>query len=248
MASLFKQLFSQTPEEGYATDGESILSGNHKIISLLYDLNKSSSTLNLFLSDDDIGHQSKILTIDESTKIFTLSKVNSTEGHEALLGAETFQVHAQLSGATIIFNSRVKKFHYSAQLEYYEIAIPELLNYIQRRASYRVEINSTHLIPITAELKQNQKKIYANVHDIAMQGIGIIAKAIDSIKPGDELSCCQLQLSNDEIINFTLDVKHVIPMSPGTVRIGGSFKDLNHRSTQLIGRLVRDMERLRIGN
>jgi hypothetical protein len=76
-----------------------------------------------------------------------------------------------------------------------------------------------------------------------MQGIGIVFKTNHIIKPCDQLQRCQLILSSDETISFTLDVRHIESTAPGSLKVGGSFQELNSRSRDIIGRFVRRMER-----
>ena len=247
MARLFKQFFPPLSESS-ATEEETVITRGEKIYSLVKQLTDGHIVVKLSFTGLEDSFKSTIRKIDPSRKFLIMERILSARGHEQLMLAKAVIIKAQFNGAVIRFQSQIKRYFYSHDDEHYELVMPEKIYYSQRRNNFRVKINTTDLVPFSARHKKSPNPIKAVVRDIGMSGIGLVAEEGIHIQPGDQLSCCSMQLSNTEKLNFTLEVRFVLASPSGSVRIGGRFKDLNQRSSMLINRFVRKMERISLNS
>ncbi|MCI0505949.1 MAG: flagellar brake protein [Gammaproteobacteria bacterium] len=242
MAFSLKQLI---PFLNPATDlvSDANLRNTQKINELFQLLKESRTVLNISLPGTNKSFTSNILAVDTESRKFVLDEIFPEDGHTLFENIGKLAVHAEIRGARISFEACRLSSEYSRRISSYSCQIPESISYSQRRAEHRVLIHPAHLIQFSAKHQNTNQILQGHLYDISMQGIGIVFKATHIIKPGDQLQRCQLTLSTKETVSFTLDVRHIESTIPGCIKVGGSFRELDSRSRDIVGRFVRQMER-----
>lgn len=218
----------------------------HKIGEIFQLLQESRTVLKITLPDSDKTFSSNILAVDVANNQFTLDEIYPLDGHKLFERAGTLIAYGELRGARISFETRRISSDHSRPIASYNCQIPESISYIQRRVEYRVPVPAAHVLQVTAEHRQSHQLMQGSLHDLSTQGIGIVFNTAHTIKPGDQLTHCQLMLPNNESVNFTMNVRHIESTTPGTIRVGGAFLELDNRSSEIIRRLVRQLERANI--
>jgi len=221
---------------------------SQKIGEIFQLLKESRTVLKVTLSNSRKSFSSSILDVDIGKGLFTLDEIYPRDGHKLFEKIGKMIATTELRGTRFSFETSRIASDNSKQISSYQCRIPELISYIQRREEYRVPVQSTQIIEITVEHRETSQLIQGRVCDISTQGIGIIFNSSHTIKPGDQLKRCQLAVSRNESVNFTLDVRHIESTMPGSIRVGGEYLDLTTRSREIIGRLVRQIERTGIKN
>lgn len=217
-----------------------------KIDEIFQLLKETRTVLNLNLPGTNKSFTSNILAVDTTNRHFVLDEIYPEEGHKLFESSGTLIAHAELRGTRISFTTCRLSSDYARHMSSYNCKIPETISYFQRRSEYRVLIHPAHLLHITAEHQRTNQILQGHVYDVSLQGIGVVFKTAHIFKPGDQMQRCRLVLPSNDTVSFTLDVRHIESTSPGCIRVGGSFKELNGRAREIIGRLVRQMERVNI--
>ena len=218
-------------------------SHTQKIVALFQLLNQERTVLNINLPEGHQAYTSSVLAVNESKMEFTLDEIFPHEGHKRLQQYGRFIANAQVRGAKLSFETYLIGSEKTKQFSSYICHLPETISYVQRRSEFRIPINAPHYVQVSAVHEPSHQVLRGHAHDVSMNGICVVFKTPHIIKPGEQLIRCQLQLSTKESINFTLDVRHIESTSPGSIRVGGCFKDLSARSREIISRFVRQMER-----
>lgn len=223
-------------------------SHTQKIIELFQLLKLERTVVKINLPEAKQPYTSSILAVDEHKMEFTLDEILPNDGHKLLQQYGRLIAHAQIRGAKLSFDTYLIGSEKTKQFSSYICHLPETVSYIQRRSEFRIPINAPHYVPVTAEHEPSHQVLQGHTYDVSMNGICIVFKTPHIIKPGEQLIRCQLQLSTKEKINFTLDVRHIESTLPGSIRVGGRFKDLSTSSQDIISRFVRQMERAALKN
>ena len=223
-------------------------SNTQKIGELFQVLKQERSVLKITLPESKQVYTSNVLAIDEKGKQFTIDEILPQDGQKLLQQYGRFIAHTQVRGAKLSFDTYLIGSEKSKQFSSYICHLPETVSYIQRRSEFRIPINAPHFVQVTATHEQSNQELRGHAYDVSINGICIVFKTPHVIKPGDQLILCQLELSTKETINFTLDVRHIESTSPGSIRVGGSFKELSAHSREIISRFVRQMERAALKN
>ncbi|WP_455201701.1 flagellar brake protein [Kaarinaea lacus] len=223
-------------------------SHTQKIIELFHILKQERTVLKISLPESKQTYTSSVLAVDESKMEFTLDEILPQDGHKLLQQYGRLIAHTQVRGSKLSFETYLIGSEKSKQFSSYICHLPETVSYTQRRSEFRIPINAPHFVQVTAEHEPLKKILRGHAYDVSMNGICIVFKTPHVIKPGDQLIRCQMQLSTRENINFTVDVRHIESTSPGSIRVGGCFKDLSSGSQEIISRFVRQMERVALRN
>jgi len=219
-----------------------------KIVEIFQLLKLDRTVLKINLPEAKLPYSSSVLTVDEKKMQFTLDEILPQDGNKLLQQYGRLIAHAQVRGAKLSFETYLIGSEKSKQFSSYICHLPETISYIQRRSEFRIPIHAPHFVQVIAEHEPSQQILQGHAYDVSINGICIVFKTTHVIKPGEQLVRCQLQLSTKESINFTLDVRHIESTIPGSIRVGGSFKELSARSQEIIGRFVRQMERVALKN
>ncbi|MGD8566936.1 MAG: flagellar brake protein [Gammaproteobacteria bacterium] len=245
MAFSLRQIFPFLgPGSEQASDVD--LRDNGKIVELFKLMRDERIIVNIRFPDTDMDYSSRIVEIDDDGSRFALDEILPDKGNTLLCKKREVVANARVRDAQISFKAQLISAQNANQFQTYWCSIPDSINYTQRRSDYRVPVNPVNLYGVTAEHEPSHRLLRGQVHDISAQGIGIAFKSSHIIKPGDRLIRCQLSLSDNEKIKFTLGVCHIESTTPGSIIVGGSFMELDNRSRQSLSRFVRQMERAAI--
>lgn len=221
---------------------------SQKIGEIFQLLKDSRTVLKVTLPDTKKSYSSSILDVNLAHRKFILDEIYPADGHKLFEKIGKLTASTELRGTSISFEASRITTDNSRQIASYECHMPDSVSYVQRREEYRVPVHSAQIIQITAEHRETNQLVQGRICDLSTQGIGIIFNSPHTIKPGDQLNRCKLVLSRGESVTFTLAVRHIESTSPDSIRVGGAFLDLTTRSRELIGRLVRQLERASIKN
>jgi len=247
MGISLKQLFPQfNPDTEQVSDGD--FRNQSKINSLFQLLLDENTVLKIRFQDTKTLYSSCIIALDQKKSLFTLDELHPADGHRLLASTGTFIGHAIIKGVNVSFHTSLIKLGRNGQFNCYECDIPHSISYVQRRQEYRVRIHDSHMYKVFAQHKGSTHLLQGKIHDVSMKGIAIDIKTSQSIKPGEQLTNCKLELSKNDSVTFSLDVCHIESTQPGVIRVGGQFREITSRAEELICKFVRDMERLSIRN
>jgi len=125
----------------------------------------------------------------------------------------------------------------------YYMNLPKLVEYRQRRMTFRARIPVTMKLPIFIENNQGETT-EGELHNLSYGGAGIISLPDESVMKKDSLHECAIELHAGDWIYCTVELRYAkdIP-SRKTQFIGTQFVGLSAAQSRLIGRCISELER-----
>jgi len=243
MALSFKNIFPnfRQNQELIADDN---FRDHEKIIDIFNAMAHDRTLLKLKLPGSENDFSSCILAVDQKAFCFTLDEIYPEEGHLLISRNGYATVSGTIQGASIEFKASLVGSSKTGQFVNYTCSIPDTISYNQRRDEYRIKIPKTHLVRVTVQHVPTRQILQGVIHNISRHGIGILLKLNHTIKPGEQLIHCKLAIDDTEVINFSLEVRHIQSDAPQKILVGGEFRGLDTRAEEILNRFICEMERL----
>jgi flagellar brake protein len=228
------------------TDLESIkLTGNDDICHLLKKIHAKHSLLSITIDSTDEFYGSTIIEINVDENYLVFDELYPEEGHEKIEIGTHLICNTQYSGAFVNFTGTINAIAENEKAAYYKIAMPEEVEYHQRRNTYRIAtcIND----PIQVNLvNENEILIKAELRDLSHGGLCLRVNAPShiSIHSGDYFPTCLIQVRDDQKILSSLNICHVETIKEtGSLRIGAEFAEINKIDRRELEHLIASLER-----
>lgn len=225
--------------------GNEKISQPAQIASLLRRVHEERALLTITLSGSDDQYKSVVLEVNLAKGYVLLDELHPPEGHGRFLAAKKFHAHTRLKGVDISFGGILQESTQEGGMALYQVALPTLILYRQRRTSYRVHVGAGLVIPVTLD-DEKLRHLQGILCDISTGGIGLRLKADPSlaIDNGAIFSACEIQLPGNERIHSGLELRFVSPVDQrNMVRFGGRFVRLEPSDQKLVEHFVVSLER-----
>jgi len=212
-----------------------------KILRLLERFTRGYNPLTIQILGHKALHTSCIVSVDE--KQILLDELLPSTGHQLLMTERALQATGKLEGVDVQFASSLKHVDDTGDALSYYMTLPEIIEYRQRRLSYRAHIPMSMQLPVIIENKTHFK-IKGTLRDLSFGGAGIIFLTDNSqIKTGDSYQCI-IELPDGQHITCTAELRYSrsVP-SQKTQLIGVQFAGLSSEQSQHIGRCINELER-----
>ncbi len=216
-----------------------------QIMSLLRRLQESRSLLSVTVAGSDELYNSAVVEVDTDHGYVLLDELTPVEGHLRLLQSRALHAHARLRGVDISFAGALEETGEKDGIAFYRLPIPALINYRQRRASFRARVGLG--TPISVELGSPQTpELDGMLYDISLGGIGAMMHAgkKTDLHQGSVFDKCEIRLPKGHEITCRLEICYVnSDERRHALRIGGRYIDLGRAQEKIIAQFVAAMER-----
>ncbi|MCB1874869.1 MAG: flagellar brake protein [Chromatiales bacterium] len=240
MLQTIKKIFGQ---QGTDHQNPSQITDKGRIVSLLERVRESRLNLQVNLPGDNERYASALLRVDPGKGLICLDELNPVKGHERARFAEGITVHTLLEGVDLTFSTQVLEVGHRDGIAYYRASLPHLLHYNQRRSFYRLKLDRRHPVILGIHYNKRRETIRGRLSDISLGGLAARIEKDLELQAGESLGSCSLHLPGADVINCSLDVRHVQAETRGGLRIGAEFSAINSEAQDLIFRFVRSLER-----
>jgi flagellar brake protein len=216
-----------------------------RIASLLRRVHEERASLTITVAESDNRYQSLVLEVNPAQGYVLLDELHPPEGHRRFLAAKKFHAHVHLKGVDISFDGILQKSIQDGGTPLYQIALPALMLYSQRRTSFRAPVGAGLTIPVILNDK-NLLRLQGLLCDISIGGIGLRLRSDPSlaIDNGSIFSNCEIQIPGNEHIHSGLELCFVAPVDQRNMRrFGGRFVGLNPADRKLVEHFVVTLER-----
>lgn len=217
---------------------------------LLRRLLEQRCLLSVQIGNSSDCYTSAVLEVVHEHEYVVLDELTPREGHVRLSTEPRIQVKARLEGIEVRFASRVSRINSQNGLPYYKVPFPKLIEYPQRRQSYRVPIPLQLGLP-TNILLADERVLNGELRDLSPEGLGMRVR-LGVPDPADhgQLAICQIVVDKTLELVTDIEVCHVDPPMRGRVsRLGARFlrlrADQERRIEQFCAELAREQRRLR---
>ena len=232
------------PAVEYVGENEKI-SQPAQIASLLRRVHEERALLTVTLPGSDDEYKSVVLEVNLAKSHVLLDELHPLEGHGRFLAAKKFHAHTRLKGVDISFGGILRESSQEGGIALYQIALPTMILYRQRRTSFRAHVGAGLVIPVTLD-DEKLRHLQGHLCDISIGGIGLRLKSDPSpgIDNGAIFSDCEILLPDNERIHSGLELRFVSPADPrNTVRFGGRFVGLEAAARKRVEQFVVSLER-----
>lgn len=232
------------PAVEYVGENEKI-SQPAQIASLLRRVQEERALLTVTLPGSDDQYKSVVLEVNLARGYMLLDELHPPAGHGRFLAAKKFHAHTRLKGVDISFGGILQESSQENGMALYQIALPTLILYRQRRTSFRVHVGVGLVIPVTLD-DEKLRHLQGLLCDISIGGIGLRLKSDPSlaIDNGAVFTGCDIQLPGNEHIHSSLELRFVSSVDQrNMVRFGGRFVRLEPADRKRVEHLVVSLER-----
>ncbi len=176
---------------------------------ILNSLKKERIPLSIQFEHGSESFISMVLDVDANHQFIIIDEFNSPEAHHLACQGRPFIITAKESGIFIFFQSRVLDFGTIDGISFYRLAFPSHIEYMQRRASSRMQIPSD--IAMSADfLVPGQGIVRAHITDISLTGMCLnLPRNVKSIfDKFSKIEHCRIVSPFMPAQEFTLDIKY----------------------------------------
>ena len=219
-----------------------------RIRKFLQGLHDQRSLLTIRIGSSDEKFTSAIIGLDANTNRLRLDELKPETGHQRLIDIGACRALGFLNGISVQFTAAIVESGQEEGTRYYVAAIPNTLNYLQRRDNVRVNVSAANPVNATVTA-DNGSTIQGELKDISLGGLGLrFQKELpESFQADGHVHICFPWPPNPRE-TFTCDaqirlVKHRNgPLQPAF--IGCEFLSLSKPEQRRIERLVMTLQRL----
>lgn len=182
----------------------------------------------------------------EADGTLLLDELYPEEGQGLLQPSGKLRIYARLDQqAALFFDTRVMAVAEEEGMRVYHLESPSELHYLQRRSSFRVQVQRLEHIPVTLSRREGEV-LEGTLYDLSGGGASVLlGEGVDS--PPDEgelLASCLLQPEGEEPLPLRADVRRVAEgPENGQWVIGLRFHIAEARDKQRLERMVHRLER-----
>lgn len=242
--------YGQTMAESPVTDPASEYQGKTEkvthgpqIVGLLKRVRDQRVLLSVRVPGSDAVYNSLLLDVDPTRNFILLDELNPHAGHELVCKTRQLRVHCQSQGVELSFVCQIEIGQGQNGVSFYRAPLPQSINYLQRRGSYRVRIGLNLHIPVALPV-DTATRIEGELFDLSMGGLGANLPNQIALTRGQIIESCTLELPNTEPLTTEIEIRFVrSDKTSQSQRIGASFRNLGPQQQNLLRRIVTQLER-----
>lgn len=196
------------------------------------------------LPDGREHYNSTILGLEPSAGVFLLDELYPEEGNRVLGERGWLRVKASFDVSTATFTSRVVGEGEEVGIRYFRVALPERIDYAQRRARFRVPVDVLRDVPVMLETADGQSAL-GSLHDISAAGLSVRFKSDAAPRLSEQASVpyCVVRIPDEEPLVAGLEVRDIRQDGKGATVVGARFTDMDRLAEQRLERFVATAER-----
>lgn len=242
--------YGQTMAESPVTDPASEYQGKTEkvthgpqIAGLLKRVRDQRVLLSVRVPGSDVIYNSLLLDVDPARNLILLDELNPSTGHELACKARQLRIRCQCQGVELSFVCPIEIGKGQSGVSFYRAPLPDSINYLQRRGSYRIRIGLNMHIPVALPLAP-ETRLEGELFDLSMGGLGANLPNQIELTRGQIIESCTLELPNGEPLTTEIEIRFVrIDRASQSQRIGASFRNLAPQQQSLLRRIVTQLER-----
>jgi c-di-GMP-binding flagellar brake protein YcgR len=241
-----EKLISQEKPKTQNDQDSILLTSIDDIRVLLKNINNKHSLLSVIIPPYDEYFGSTIIEINNDENYLVIDELYPKEGHDRIKVGTQLSFNTQYSGAFVNFSGKIEAIGENNKAAYYKINFPKEVEYHQRRNTYRIAISIKETIPVNL-VNEDEVLIKAELRDISHGGICLRFNSMphhSSIKSGDYIPTCLIQVDENRKILSSLNICHVETIEEtGTIRVGAEFAQISKIDQRELEHLIASLER-----
>lgn len=215
-----------------------------QIVGLLRRIRDQRVLLSVRVPGHEAVFNSLLLEVDPERNLILLDELNPRSGHELACKARELRIHCQCQGVELGFHCSVDIGQGQNGISFYRAALPDTINYLQRRGSYRVRVGMSMTVPVHLPLETATTQLEGQLFDLSMGGLGANLGLQTKLTRGQVIESCAIHLPKEESLQVELEIRFVrVDEQHHSQRIGASFRNLDVQQSNRLRRFVTQLER-----
>lgn len=224
----------------YQSKSEKITHGP-QIAGLLKRVRDNRVLLSVRVAGSDAVFNSLLLDVDVERNFILLDELNPHHGHELACRARQLRVHCHCQGVELSFVCHIEIGQGQRGISFYRAAVPEAVNYLQRRSNFRVRVGQDMNVPVHLPLGMT---LAGELIDLSLGGLGASLPEQAELSRGQIIDTCSIQLPTGDPLTTELEIRFIYrDKVRQIVRIGASFRNLDPTRQNLLRRVITQLER-----
>ena len=217
-----------------------------QIIGLLRRLKESHNLLSVRVEGSERYYTSMLLEVDSREGYIVLDQISDRKGHELAIEHGRLRAYCQCRGVDLNFEARIRAVRDEQGMIVYRAPLPEWVNYLQRRADFRVRVAMNSGLAAHMELDDGQR-LEARLHDLSMGGVGLVIETGLDFRTGLLIPRLVIRREKETLLETPCEVRFQLERAKGRKRLGLRFvdpePDQKHKLRKLVTQLEREMLR-----
>ncbi len=215
-----------------------------QIIGLLRRLKDSHNLLSVRVEGSERYFTSMLLEVDSQEGYILLDQISDRKGHELAVEHGRLRAFCQCHGVDLNFEARIRAVRDEQGLIVYRAPLPEWVNYLQRRADFRVRVAMNSGLVTRMELEDGQS-LEARLHDLSMGGAGLVLETRLDFRTGFLIPRLVIRREKEKetLLDTPCEVRFQLDRDNGQKRIGLRFVDPDPEQKRKLRKLVTQLER-----
>ena len=225
--------------------GESLVLDEDEIDTALSKMEKNHALLTVELNDNKNICSSLILEINTRENYLVIDEFYPSSINNEIELGNSVDISCNHSGSYLRFVSKIIDKAEVNGNPYYKIPYPDVIEYSQRRQSYRVPISLSNPIKVSFT-SQNNNAAHGVIRDISFGGFcaRLTPPLNERFKPDDYIPKCVIQLPGNGVIVCSIEVRRIfLSTSTGIPMMGCRFVQMNPADKKTLQQSVTKLER-----
>lgn len=208
----------------------------------LFEVQRSHALIDVAISGTDARYQSIILDVDPLRGSLAIDELFPA-GFVGLPG-QPVSITVRLDGARkLTFNTHILVRSETDGLETYTLALPESLDYNQRRGAFRLQLGQGWGV-ISEFVGPDKQRCSARVRDLSSTGLRLELPDSASMATGDQLLDLQFEFGGRHF-HCGADVRNVSEQKRvgENIVIGAAFRDMPRIEQRSLERMIMQLQR-----
>lgn len=237
-----RQLFSRNnaaPRGRHAAEPRRDPVATRQVYLNLFDVQRSHALIEVAVDGTDAHYQSIILGLDPEAGTMTIDELFPA-GFVGLPG-QPLTVIVRLDGKRrLSFSTSILARESEEGVESYRLAMPEFVDYNQRRGAYRLQLRGGWGA-VSQFRAPNQHRCSATVRDLSSTGIRLELDEPAEVAEGDLLADLQFHFAGRSF-QCQADVRNV-QQNDDNIVLGAAFRDMSRVEQRSLERMIMQMQR-----
>lgn len=205
----------------------------------LFDVQRSHALIEVAIDGTDAHYQSIILSLDPEAGTMVIDELFPA-GFVGMPG-QPLTITVRLDGKRrLSFSTSILKRESEEGVESYQLALPEFVDYNQRRGAFRIQLRGGWGT-VSQFRAPNKARCSATVRDLSSTGIRLELDEPAEVAEGDVLSDLRFEFAGRSF-QCEADVRNV-RQDDDNVVVGAAFRDMSRAEQRSLERIIMQMQR-----
>jgi flagellar brake protein len=217
-----------------------------RVHRMLQNLWERRVLLSAKLEGDENWYTTALLDVNPMAGTIVLDELAPDKGHERVEVGTRLRVTGVLGGVPVRFAGEVADIAVENDIAYYRVAMPQQLEYLQRRAFFRAYVPRSMELRVQMVMEE-RFEVTGRLLDVSLGGFGMQFAQECPLAPLDIVTVRALQLPEGQTIGCTAEVRYTQPVyGQKLIRAGARFFGLDKPVERTLLRAIYCLEREQI--